>query len=472
MMHTTVSFIVAATKGLLLTQGLPTEELVAGITWDSRDVTPGCAFVCLEGERVDGHEYLPVSIKAGARVCLVSKQPDPSVQTLADASSCALVLVEDTARAFRDLAAAYRQTLTAKVIGITGSCGKTTTKDMVFSVLSQSLKTVATKGNHNNELGVPRTVLSADADTEALVVEMGMRGTGQIRELCRYVCPSLGIITNIGVSHMELLGSQENIAHAKGELVAALQGEDACAVLCGDDPFTQMVIDDCARPDLPLIIYGFSERSTVRATDLLFDSRGYPTFNLILGSTPPLAVKLQIPGRHNIQNALASAALGYRMGLDPTDIVCGLEGFTPTAMRLEVIESSSGFTVINDAYNANPDSMRAALGTLVSMQASGKRVAVLGDMGELGVRAREFHYEMGTYAAQSDIELVICIGELAREIAQGAQTGGMSSDAIYLCDTCVQAVAVLEPLLEPGDIVLVKASRSMGLERVVKGLVK
>ncbi len=471
MMQCALSFMTDTTAGVLLDEAASPDDVVRGFTWDSNKVTPGCAFLCLEGQRADGHDFAPAAIAAGARVCILSKKPSSATKALARESGCALLLVEDGPKALRDLASAYRSTLTAIVIGVTGSSGKTTTKDMVTSVMQQGFEVVATQGNNNNVLGVPLTVLSADASTEVLVVEMGMSAAGEIADLCRIAQPDLGIITNIGVSHMEFLETQENIARAKGELIEALGGEKACAILCGDDPYTALIIDECAGEGLDIITYGFGEGCAVRADEPVFDAKGNASFAFLSGLDGAASVHLNLPGRHCVLDALAAAAAGERLGLASGAVVAGLETFVPTAMRLEAVEAPEGRLVINDAYNANPDSMRAAIATIDTVRPGQRHIAVLGDMGELGEHAREFHHDVGRHVAQSTVDLLVCIGDLATEIARGAQEGGMGEDVVLCCNTCEEALEVLGPKLLAGDTVLVKASRFMGLERVVKGLV-
>ena len=469
-MDTTVSFIRQATGATMLSlDSSLSGKRVTGITWDSREVKPGDAFLTITGERVDGNDYVVAAIQSGASMIIMTGKPDPQMLAIAGEFDCAVVKINDAPEALVALAAALRGELKATVIGVTGSSGKTTTKDIITAVLGQSFEVVSTRGNHNNELGVPYTVLSADPSTAQLVVEMGMRGRGQLTNLCGYVKPDVAVITNIGVSHMELLGSQDEIARAKGEMLAALP-QGGCAILPGDDAYLTFLEHDCVPAGVDVVTYGLGESCDVRATDLSFDDDGFPTFSLHFPDGLTKQVTLHLQGIHNVRNALAAAAVGYREGMFWRDILDGIESAQPASMRLEVVLSPGGVRVINDSYNANPDSMRAALSTLSRMSCEGRKIAVLGDMGELGPRAGTFHREIGAAVAQSDIDLLFCVGELASEIAQGALDAGMPAEAVRHCPNADVAIPILRSTLEKGDLMLVKASRSMGLENIVKGI--
>lgn len=465
------NILLEAQVGTVLTPDLEGHRSLRGVTWDSRQVDADGLFVAIAGERVDGNDHVVSAIDAGASGVLVTREPSTATLAIAEEFDCLVIQVDDAATALKALAARYRATLGARVVGITGSTGKTTTKDLIASVLSTSFRTVATKGNYNNELGVPYTVLSANHDTEALVVEMGMRGQGQLTDLCSYVRPDIAVITNVGVTHMELLGSQDNIALAKGELLAALPA-DGIAVLNGDDPYTSFLLEHRAPIDgVQVITYGSGVTCDVRAVDVTLSDNAMPCFTLVLPDGSTHTVKLHLPGAHNVMNALAAAAVGFAMGVPSARVVEGLLLARPGAMRLETVSAENGAIIINDAYNANPDSMRAALSTLEKMEVVGRRIAVLGDMGELGDNESGFHREVGVFAARSGIELLICVGDLSRELAQAAMDAGMPAERVVHLRNVAEVLEYLAPQLGRGDVVLVKASRSMGLERVVKGLV-
>lgn len=466
MLRISADGVVHVTGGEILTGD--GETMGIDLVVDSRLVAPGSIFVALPGERVDGHDFIVDALRAGARVVLVTRQRHelvPQVIAAHERSAC-IVRVNDAVRAVQDLAAYHRGRLHATVVGVTGSTGKTTTKDFIRSVLSTQLRVISTEGNRNNELGVPLTVLRAGSDTDALVIEMGMRGIGQIARLAEISAPDIGLVTNVGTSHMELLGTQDAIAEAKGELVRAVK-ERGAVFLNGDDAYSDVLAVTTAAP---VTRYGLSEKCSVRAVDIVLDDESRASFRLI---TPQgdAAVALPVPGRHNVYNALAAAAIGLRLAVPLERVAEGLASAEMTGMRMETFSSARGVAVINDAYNANPTSMRAAIETLGAMRVSGRKVAVLGDMGELGSLSELAHFKMGEQVPHAGIDVLITVGALARRIADGARVEGMSDDALRPCETVEEAIQVLEDLLESGDAVLVKASRFMGLERVVEGIV-
>ncbi len=444
------------------------DAYATGLTVDSRETTAGCAFVALPGEHSDGHDHAIDALRRGARVLIVTR-PEEQLTTLLGETltrGATLVRVEDGLRAVIDLATWHRGRLLCPVVGVTGSTGKTTTKDFMRAALSSRLRVESTQGNRNNELGVPLTVLAAGTNTEVLLVEMGMRGMGQISELCRVARPTLGLITNVGTSHIEMLGSQEAIARAKGELVEAIP-PDGAVFLNGDDVHTEGL---ASRASAPITRYGLTSSCDVRATDIVLDDESRATFTLV-APQGSVRVSLPVPGRHNVYNALAAASVALRLALPMDAISEGLGAAVITAMRMETINAASGVTVINDAYNANPTSMRAAIDTLSAMATVGKRVAVLGDMGELGNLSEIAHLELGEFVAEKQIDVLVAVGRKARRIAEGARARGMAVEMIRPCATPEEAVGVLDDLVDSGDIVLVKASRMMGLETVVEGLV-
>jgi UDP-N-acetylmuramoyl-tripeptide--D-alanyl-D-alanine ligase len=351
------------------------------------------------------------------------------------------------------------------VVGVTGSTGKTTTKDLLAAVLSRVLRVVATQGNMNNEIGAPLTMMRAGVETEAVVVEMAMRGEGQIAELCAMARPTVGLVTNVGETHMELLGSREAIARAKGELVAAVSAGGA-VFLNGDDAWSEQLAE---RSQAPVTTYGLGEGCDVRACDVIVDEEGRPSFAL---DTPVgrAEATLSVPGRHNAYNAAAAAAVALHLGVSLDDVVEGLREARLSPMRMESFTSADGVTVINDAYNASPTSMRAALAALVDISVSGRHVAVLGDMAELGSLTELAHFKLGEEVGRSDVDVLVTIGEKAEHIADGARTTGLDEAAIHRFGDAEDAAPFVHELVTPSDAVLVKASRVMGLERIVEGL--
>ncbi|MDO8963308.1 MAG: UDP-N-acetylmuramoyl-tripeptide--D-alanyl-D-alanine ligase [Coriobacteriia bacterium] len=445
------------------------DAMAYGVTIDSRRVTPGCAFIALPGERVDAHAFVAPAIAEGARVAIVARWDEglaTGVQGMRS-GDWAVVMVSDTVEALRALAGYQRSRLHCPVIGITGSTGKTTTKDFLAAVLATRFKVVATKGNRNNEIGVPLTVLDAGADTDVLLVEMGMRGSGQIAHLCSFAKPTLGIVTNVGQTHLEVLGSQEAILHAKGELVRCIPHHGA-VFLNGDDAWSRKLEEETPAP---VTWYGMGEDSDVRASEVETDEAGRPTVTLSAGDEK-VRFTLPVPGRHNAYTAAATAAVALYLGLTLEDVAAGLAAVELSDMRMQVFTAASGVTVVNDAYNANPTSMRAALTALSDMRTGVRRIAVLGDMAELGSLEELAHFKLGEEVARASVDVLVTVGQRSARIADGARAAGMATDRVRECATADEASEVLDDLLEPGDVVMVKASRSMGLERIVEGILR
>jgi UDP-N-acetylmuramoyl-tripeptide--D-alanyl-D-alanine ligase len=465
-MVVTSAATIARVCGGQVVAGDPDAMAVSAVI-DSREVSSGCAFFALAGERSDGHDFVGAALRDGARVVVVSRADEDVRAAFASAGrrDSALVAVDDAASALTALAAYCRSRLSCPVIGVTGSSGKTTTKDFLNSVLATSMPVVATEGNRNNELGVPLTLLRASRDCGAVVVEMAMRGRGQIAELCAVAKPTVGLVTNIGTSHIELLGTQEEIASAKAEVLTCLPA-DGRAFLNADDEWSAMIAE---RSTAPVTYYGLGEGADVRAVDVTTGGDGCVSFTL---RTPQgeTAVELAVPGRHNAYNAAAAAAVGLYLGLSLSDIGSGLAAATGSPMRMEVFETARGVTVVNDAYNANPASMRAAVATLGDMAADGRRIAVLGDMAELGSLTDLAHFRLGEDLAAGGIDLLVTVGPRARRIAEGARAAGLPADCAMSADDAAGALGMVSGLVAPGDVVLVKASRVMGLEAIVEGV--
>jgi UDP-N-acetylmuramoyl-tripeptide--D-alanyl-D-alanine ligase len=445
------------------------DSVVNGLAIDSREITPGAVFVAFVGRTVDGHDFVGDALDSGARALIVSPERTDIVDSVVEARrhDVAVVGVEDPLRAVQALGAYHRSRMSCPVVAITGSTGKTTTKDLLYAVLSHSRKVVATEGNQNNELGVPLTLMRAGAETNAIVVEMAMRGLGQISELCTIAQPTHGLVTNVGETHMELLGSQDAIASAKAELVACVP-DDGAVFLNGDDGWSDtLALSTSAR----ITRYGMGQDNDVRAVDLEVGDEGLPSFAL---ATPVgvIPVGLGMPGRHNAYNAAAAAAVALELGVGLSEIAEGLASATLTPMRMQVFTSATGVTVINDAYNASPASMRAALDALLDVTRTGRRIAVLGDMAELGSLAELAHFELGEHVGRLHLDTLVTVGEKARRIADGARATGLDPGDIAACDTVDEAASVVAERVKPGDALLVKASRVMGLERLVDAVIQ
>jgi UDP-N-acetylmuramoyl-tripeptide--D-alanyl-D-alanine ligase len=450
-----LSDVIEAVRGELV-QGSSNIE-ISGVSIDSRSIKPGDLFFAFPGERVDGHDFLEQVFDQGAAAAVISHQVNFQ-------NRAALIMVADPLTALQDLAYYYRRLYSIPVVAVTGSTGKTTTKDLIAGVLEQRFKVLKTSGNYNNEIGLPLTLLQLNHSHQIAVLEMAMRGRGQIAALCELSCPQVGVITNIGKTHLELLGSHEAIALAKGELLQALPS-DGWAVLCGEDPW-QVKLSEMVSGEV--IFYGYSDHCTVSASQVVLDNLDGVEFNL---STPAgqRTCFLPLPGAHNVTNALAAAAVGHRFGLTLQEIAAGLQSASLTGMRLEVKEEKDGVMIIDDSYNASPSSTIAALKLLA--ESGGERtIAVLGDMYELGEETVDGHRQVGKEAVALQIDCLCTVGQLAREIAKGAINAGMDSDLIYVYQEKTEAVSFLRSYLQKGDVVLIKGSRGMKMEEIVAAI--
>ena len=465
--------ICRATGGAMLVEQTGEVCDLTGLSWDSRTVQPGYVYAALPGQRVDGHDFLPQAFSAGAALALVSRDLTESESEAAHAAHAAVVKVDDVARAISDLAAAWRDVLKAEIVGVTGSVGKTTTRSLIYGVLASAFEADCTKGNFNNELGMPYTLLQTEPSCEVLVLEMGMDGLGQIADLARIARPKYGVITNVGVSHLERLGTRDNIARAKAEMVEGLPDGEGVAFLQADGEYTDFIIEHARAVERGIRIVRFdgtAENSDVYATDIAVDDQGRPSFTLNARGESA-SCTLSVRGVHNVTNACAAAAVGLEFGIALDQVAAALSGVEPESGRQALKRSSRGFLVFDDAYNASPESMAAALNVLASFSASGRRIAVLGDMGELGSAEVEGHINTGKAAAQAGIDMLVCVGAMSRYIADAARKGGMAvKSVIEVADADAAAATVLD-IAQPGDVVLVKASHFMGLDRVVERVV-
>jgi UDP-N-acetylmuramoyl-tripeptide--D-alanyl-D-alanine ligase len=426
---------------------------------DTRSPEAGGLFVAIAGERVDGHDYAAAAVEGGAAAVLGSRPTD--VPT---------VVVEDAVVALGVLARHVLGVLGGvHVLALTGSQGKTGTKDFLAHVLAHDGPTVATAGNFNNEIGVPLTVLHAQPDTAHLVVEMGARGVGHIAYLCSIAPPTEAAVVNVGTAHIGEFGSREAIAQAKGEIVEALAA-DGTAVLNADDPLVAAMVD---RTRARVLTFGTTDRADVQVTHVTSDDLDRASFELVhrgAGAT----VHLQGLGRHQVENAAAAAALALAAGLDLDTVAEALtDARSASHWRMELTERADGLAVINDAYNANPESTRAALDALAAIGRRGRRtVAVLGEMRELGETAARAHHDVGAYAAGLGIDLVVTVGDVAEAVAEGARSvAGWPGEAIVTAGR-EEALARVGQNVSAADVVLVKASRGAALEHVAIGLVE
>jgi len=440
---------------------------IRNICTDSRSIRRGDLFVALQGEQFDGHEFVAAAFAQGAIGAIVHDQYRPRVSKRQESRSVPFLLgVRDPLFAYQQLAMHHRSRFEIPVIAVTGSNGKTTTKEMTAAVLGQRWRTLRTEGNYNNRIGVPHTLFRLTKRHQAAVIEMGVDARGQTTRLGEIVCPTIGIITNIGPDHLEFFGSMEGSAQAKAELLDLLPA-DGTAVLNADDPYFDYL---ASRARSRVVSFGLSEKADVRAVGLTSDVKRGTKFDLLLpGRGRPIGVTMRVHGTHNVLNALSAAATGFVLNLSGATISEGLATFRPAAMRSQIV-AHHGIQIINDCYNANPASMKAAIELLAKWMPARARVAVLGDMLELGAQAKPLHREVGAYLAGRDVSRLIACGSLGREIAEGARQGGMSGAAITEVADAVAAADFLRAEVRQGDIVLVKASRGMKMEQVVQRL--
>jgi UDP-N-acetylmuramoyl-tripeptide--D-alanyl-D-alanine ligase len=459
----TLAEIAALTGGTLSRNAEPDAVVSGPIVADSRRVGDGSLFVAVPGEHVDGHDFAGIAVELGATAILASKPVDAPA-----------VMVDDTVLALGRLANGYLETrLAATVIGITGSSGKTSTKDLVAHLLSMLGPTVSPEGSFNTEVGVPLTMLRADTETRFLALEMSARGVGHISYLCEIAPPRIAVVLNVGAAHLGEFGSREVVAQAKGELVEALTA-DGVAILNADDP---LVAAMRARTIARVVTFGTGPDADVWSSDVRLDALARPTFRLHR-LADSVEVRLALHGAHHVSNALAAAAVAFECGMTLPAVAQALQSAGPMShWRMEVQTRADGVTVVNDAYNANPESMGAALQALASMgrgtsdrPPKRRTWAVLGEMAELGVHSAAAHQQVGAAAAAAGIDRLVAVGPVAAGIADGAVAQGFSSSGIDCVGDVDEAVALLDRELAAADVVLVKASRAADLQRIAQRL--
>lgn len=518
------------------------------LSWDSRKIVPSSLYIALVGSNVDGHDYIADALCAGAHIIVITHDISQNILHNATERGCAIVRCNDALVFVEQLAAWWRTQLSATIVAITGSTGKTTTKNLIAEVLGAAGSVCATLANQNNELGVPNTILRAEKDDRFVVVEMGMRGFDQIRHLCSWVKPHWAVISNVGTSHIELLGSRDGIAHAKSEIFEQLPVHGGRAFLNASDDFLhqQRVYGNLEKRHVPCVYFNADMRDAslqractegdgvlfIGAHDVQLTASGHAQFLLSVyapiqrvralqkaaapmetsitripsamsasGSTTAFesasapctisetasvltsdeqsdlcelrvqqSLTLALCGVHNVSNALCALAVGIEAGISLPDCIARVQRVQPADGRQKIYQGVHRCTVIDDAYNANPDSMRAALRVLQAFNTSGKRIAVLGDMGELGSYAVDMHRAVGTFAAHCSIDVLVCVGKHAHGIAEAALEQGFPACALHTASCAQQALELLKPLIGSHDVVLIKASHSMHLETIVKGL--
>jgi UDP-N-acetylmuramoyl-tripeptide--D-alanyl-D-alanine ligase len=448
----TLPEILAATGGELLRWG---PGPFRGFSTDTRQMNAGEAFLALRGQRFDGHEFVAFALERGATGVVVDENVTPP-------GGVAWIRVGDGLRALGDLAAARRRTLPLRVVGVTGSNGKTTTKEMIAAVLSAGgAKVAKSRGTENNLVGLPHTLLRLNGDEDFAVLEMGMNHPGEIWRLAEIARPDVGVITNVGPAHLEGVGSLANVAAAKEELALGLAAAGILIVSAADRRLVAIAERFTGRKVLvggngPLRALSSSPTGKGQNVELLVEGRR-------------ASVELGIRGSHNVENALLAIAAGLTLGVDLDVALAGLATFTPPAMRLQVVETPNGTRILNDAYNANPASMEAALAVLAA-EPGRRKLAVLGEMWELGAEAASYHRQVGAAAARAHVDGLLAVGRYSVEMAAGAVEAGLPSALVECCESAADAAARLASRLTDGDVVLVKGSRAAGMEEIIAQL--
>ncbi|HJU57837.1 MAG TPA: UDP-N-acetylmuramoyl-tripeptide--D-alanyl-D-alanine ligase [Actinomycetota bacterium] len=431
------------------------DVVVSDVVTDSRRAEPGALFVALEGEHRDGHRFIPDAFDRGASAALVER-PTPGI----------VVEVADTGRALLDLAMDERERMSdVRVLGITGANGKTSTKDLAAAVIGTRSRTHSSPASFNNEIGLPMTLLGAPPATEVVVAEMGARRVGDVALLCEVARPDAVVVTNVGVAHMGIFGSWEEIVRASREPVEWL-GPDGVAILNADDPVTRAFVQD-TRADV--VTFGVEAPADVRAEEVELGDDARASFTLVSGSERE-RVELQVPGEHMIANALAASAGGLCLGMSVAECAAALKGARIAPWRMETFRTGAGVLVVNDAYNANPESMAAGLKTARWMSRDGRLVAVLGHMAELGPIAFDEHEKVGELVVRIGVDRLITVGDEARTIARAAVREGLAPESVISYDDADEAAADVLAWTDDGDVVLLKGSRVAGLERVAEAL--
>lgn len=443
--------VVLATGARILQQGRR-DMLYRNVTTDTRTVGEDDLFAALKGEKFDGHDFIEQAVSDGAAGVIVE-----DAARLYPDGDYTIFVVKNTRKAYQDLALFHRRRFSIPVVAVTGSAGKTSTRALIATVLEQKYNVLQTEKNFNNEIGLPRTLLQLTKEHGACVVELGMRGLGQIKELADIAEPTVGVVTNVGKSHIELLGSQAQIAKAKGELVEAL-GSDGTAVLNQDDKRVAAMAGKCKGK---VVGFGIINDAPVMAGTIKNSEKGLSftcrCFDQVID------VHMAVVGTHNVYNALAAVAVGRLLGLSEHQMQKGLAEYKGVPMRQELVNIDN-VVFVNDAYNANPASMKEAVDTLVTLT-GGRKIAVLGGMLELGDWAEKEHEKIGTYLADKKVDILIALGDEARFMAKAAKAAGMNE--VYTVTTHAEAAAVLRRIMRQGDTVLLKGSRGFAMEKIL-----
>jgi UDP-N-acetylmuramoyl-tripeptide--D-alanyl-D-alanine ligase len=445
-------------SGAALSRGDATREFTS-VSIDTRTIAPGALFVAIRGEKHDAHAFLAAALANGAGGLLVER-----AEAVPAKASATVLVAADTTRALGALAAGHRASFAGPVVAITGSNGKTTTKEMCAAILRELGPCLATEGNLNNQFGLPLTLLRREAEHRTLVVELGMNHRGEIAPLAAIAKATVGVITTIGTAHIEFLGSRENIAEEKGDLTASIRA-DGVAVLPGDDPLGRAQAKRCRAR---VVLFGRDPSCDVRAANVRAEGDGF-AFGLV-APAGEVALRAAGLGEPTVTNALAASAACLAAGASLAQVAVGLAKYRPAKGRMQQVKLASGALVIDDTYNANPQSMLAALASLERLRGAGRAYAVLGDMGELGAHAEAGHREVGARAGRLRVDALYALGEFAPLVREAALGAGLDAARIHLPASHDEIASALRAELRAGDVALVKGSRSMRMERVVEAL--
>lgn len=435
------------------------DEVVSAVSTDTRTIGEGALFVALKGENSDGHKYIKNAADSGAVCCLAEKGADIP-------NGAPVILVDSTAQALLDLAGAYRQEMNIPVVAVTGSVGKTSTRGMIASVLSQKYNTLATSGNFNNEIGVPHTLFRLNRSHEIAVIEMGMNHFGELSRITAAARPETAVITNVGEAHIENLGSREGILHAKLEVLEGLP-HGGTVILNADNDMLWSVNGTI---DFETLYFGIENNGCDLIAAEVKTYAESTEFKFSVGGTEYTAV-IGVPGVHHVYNALCAILVGMKYNVPMNDILSGIREFVPDGMRQAAVKLDK-YTIIKDCYNANPTSMKSGLEVLSLRENEGRKVACLGDMMELGTISEKAHYDIGRLVPQYNVDCLITVGERAKLIAKGAAEAGMDSANIFSFDSNGELCEKLYDILKDGDVMLLKASRSMRLEEIAEFMEK
>jgi UDP-N-acetylmuramoyl-tripeptide--D-alanyl-D-alanine ligase len=458
----TTDEIIEATGGMLV--GRESDRRFEGLSTDSRTTGKGSCFVPLVGERFDGHDYIADALKKGATAVLCDKERRGLAASFPGDISA--IIVEDTLKALGDIAHFWRRQFAIPVVAVTGSSGKTTTKEMMAAIAGISMNVLKNKGNFNNLIGLPLTLLELNPGHEMAIVEMGTNRRGEIKRLTEISEPDIGVITNIGPAHLEGFGSLESVMNEKGDILLGMKGSGV-AITNGDDEMSAGLAHKWSGRK---ITFGMGSDTEVRAKDVVMRSHGVMAFELFIGETRR-TVEIAVPGIHNVYNALAAAAASLASGIAHDDIYSGLNKFHPIPGRMSIRRLKSGAYLVDDAYNANPASLKEALLTLKELSGEDESIVVFGDMLELGDTSEKLHEEAGTIMAETGVRKIFLRGHFSRAVARGLKRGGVEEDHIFFTDSPDELVDHLRGYLRPPYWLLVKGSRGMKMDRFVRAIV-